>query len=150
MPLRRLERESRKALSSLGLERAELSLVFASARHVRRLNLQYRGIDSTTDVLSFPLHEFMGRPAVYRSAAKDARAQPGMGLLLGDVVIDPELALTQAGELGHSPGDELMRLVVHGLLHLLGYDHERGANERRRMRRAELRLFEALGLRLLT
>ena len=150
MPLRRLETESRKALSSLGLKGAELSLLFASARHVRKLNLEYRGIDSTTDVLSFALHEFSGRPALYRRSAKDARALPGMTLALGDVVINPERAAAQATELGHSIGDELMRLVVHGLLHLLGYVHEGDTNERQRMRRAELRLFKALGLKTLT
>jgi probable rRNA maturation factor len=112
---------------------------------VRKLNLQYRGIDSTTDVLSFPIHEFGGRPVLYRRAAREAASAPAGVLLLGDVVIDPARAAKQASEIGHPLGDEIMRLVVHGIFHLLGYEHENSSGERRRMRRAERALALSLG-----
>jgi rRNA maturation RNase YbeY len=67
-------------------------------------------------------------------------------LLLGDVVIDPARANEQAREAGIPLGDEIMRLVVHGIMHLLGYDHESSQGERRRMRRAERALASSLGL----
>lgn len=147
LPLRRIERETRKALRLLGLKGVELSLVFASAAAVRKLNHNYRGIDSTTDVLSFPLHEFGGSVRKCRAAAANATTAPGGVLLLGDVVIDPARALRQAHEYGHSLGDEILRLVVHGVLHLLGHDHEGGAYERRKMARAESDLLDAINPR---
>ena len=143
LPLRRIEKESLKALSFLGLQNAELSIVFASSAVVRKLNNKYRGIDSTTDVLSFPLNEFGGQSAVYRKAAREAPGPEGV-LFLGDVVIDPARALEQARESGHGIGDEIIRLVAHGLLHLLGYDHEGSSGERRSMLRAERALVSAL------
>ena len=146
LPLLRIERESRRALAALGLDSSELSIVFASSALVRKLNHSYRGIDSTTDVLSFPIHEFGGRPLRYRRAAREASSGPGGVLLLGDVVIDPARANEQAREIGRPLGDEIMRLVVHGLMHLLGYDHEGSARERQRMRRAERSLASSLSL----
>lgn len=147
LPLRRVEREARKALRLLGLKGVELSMVFASPAAVRKLNHRYRGIDSTTDVLSFPLHEFGASVKRCRTAAAEASRVPGGVLLLGDVVIDPARASEQALQYGHSLGDEIMRLVVHGLLHLLGYDHEGSAYERRKMTRAEAELLDALNSR---
>lgn len=67
--------------------------------------------------------------------------------MLGDVVIDPLRAREQAREAGRPLGDEIIGLVAHGLLHLLGYDHEGSPGERQRMRRAERALTSALGLR---
>jgi len=67
-------------------------------------------------------------------------------LLLGDVVIDPLRASQQAREAGHTLGDEIMRLIVHGLLHLLGHDHEGQPGQGRKMRRAEKALASSIGI----
>lgn len=148
-----MEAETLRAMQSLGLMDAELSIVFVSSRAMRGLNLEYRGIDSTTDVLSFPLHDFKGRPSRFKrqagqvgqaGQAGQAASPPGEALLLGDIIIDPERAREQATEIGHSLFDEIIRLIVHGLLHLLGYDHEGGKYERQKMRKAEMRLMESL------
>lgn len=142
LPLRRIEKDSLKALRLLGLQGAELSLVFASPRAVRDLNRRYRGIDSTTDVLSFPLLALKGKPELYASlAAGEQEEEP---VQLGDVVIDPRRATEQAKEAGHPLGDEIARLVVHGLLHLLGYDHEGDINQKRRMRYMEKKVLGSL------
>jgi probable rRNA maturation factor len=97
---------------------------------MRSLNRRYRGIDGTTDVLSFSLRE-----------GEFSAIQPA---LLGDIVISVPVAARQARELGHSLRREIERLLVHGLLHLLGYDHERGEQEAKRMRRKERQLLRAL------
>jgi rRNA maturation RNase YbeY len=117
-------------LRTIGLPDAELSVLFIGDRAMRTLNRRYRGKDETTDVLSFSLRE--GRfPTI----------QPDM---LGDIVISIPVALRQAGREGHSIAREIDRLLVHGLVHLLGYDHERGPREARRMARKELALLRGL------
>lgn len=118
-----------------GIERdAEVSLTFADDEAIHRLNLKYRGIDRPTDVLSFPLEE-------------DAEAQPGHGLLvLGDIVISLERAAAQAEEYGHSFERETAFLCIHSVLHLLGYDHERGEAEDADMRRRQHEIIDSIGL----
>ncbi|HET7784330.1 MAG TPA: rRNA maturation RNase YbeY [Myxococcales bacterium] len=101
-----------------------LSLALVSDREMRALNLRWRGKDSTTDVLSFPLQE--------RGA-------------LGDVVISLPAARRQAREGGWPLSVELRRLLAHGLLHCRGYDHQT-AKEAKRMARAEQRLLGARGM----
>ncbi len=98
---------------------------------MRTLNRRYRGKDRTTDVLSFSLREGAG-PAVPTD-------------LLGDIVISVPLAERRARAAGEPVMREIERLLAHGLLHLLGYDHERGAAAARRMRALERRLLEARG-----
>lgn len=114
------------ALGLTGREDAELSLVFLRDDAMRPLNRDWRGKDRTTDVLSFPQPE-----------------RPG-GRALGDVVVSVDAAERQARERGHRLEAELLRLLVHGYLHLLGYDHERGAEDARLMRREERRLLAAV------
>lgn len=97
---------------------------------MRTLNSAYRGKAATTDVLSFSLRE-----------GAFANIQPEM---LGDIVISLPVAERQARAAGHSTTHELERLLVHGLLHLLGYDHERSPQEARRMERKERQLLERL------
>jgi probable rRNA maturation factor len=98
---------------------------------MRVLNRLHRGIDSTTDVLSFP--QLGGFPF-----------PPGSGseLMLGDIVINLHKAERQAKEYGVPFYDELKRLLIHGLLHLLGYDHERGKGADRKMQKKARELFE--------
>jgi probable rRNA maturation factor len=110
-------------LKKLGQPKAELSVLFAGDRIMRALNKQYRGKNDTTDVLSFSMRE---------GPFPDVRPE-----FLGDIVISVPVAEKQARAAGHSLNREIELLLVHGLLHLLGYDHERGPAEARRMRRKE-------------
>ena len=126
---RRLARRARRLLAVLRLEAAELSLVLVSDRVMHQLNRTWRGKDRATDVLAFAQREGAG-------TTPDG--------LLGDVVISVDTARRQAAELGHSLAAEAERLLVHGLLHLLGYDHERSAAEAQRMQRKERALLRAL------
>ncbi len=113
-------------MRKLNLPDAELSVLFVGDRAMRSLNRKYRGKDKTTDVLSFSYRE--GRfPYIQKN-------------LLGDIVISVPKADRQAKTEGHTLQKEINRLLVHGLTHLLGYDHEAGAREARRMYRKEVQL----------
>jgi probable rRNA maturation factor len=125
-----IRRRLAKLLRVLGLPDAEVGVLFTGDRAMRSLNRRYRGLDRTTDVLSFSLRE-----------GKFSYIQPA---LLGDIVIAVPVAVRQAREQGHSLHREIERLLVHGLLHLLGYDHERDGKEAERMRRKEQRLLRVL------
>ena len=103
----------------------DVAVALVSDQHIRKLNRAYRGKDAVTDVLSF--------------AADDLR-------VLGDIVIATGVAKRQAREAGHSYAIELRVLALHGLLHLLGYDHD-NPKDRGRMARAEARLRRKGGLR---
>ena len=92
---------------------AELTLVITDDEGIQALNRDFLGYDTPTDVLAFAAQEESG-PFV---------AAPEAGAYLGDVIVSYPRALAQAGEHGHSPEQELTLLVVHGILHLLGYDH---------------------------
>ncbi len=115
-----------KMLRSIGIPDAELSILFVGDRAMRSLNRRYRRKDKTTDVLSFPLRD-----------DQFTHIQPA---LLGDIVISVPAARRQAAEAGHSFLREIDILLIHGLLHLLGYDHEKNEGEARRMKRKEIRL----------
>jgi len=121
----------------LGLENAELSILLTGDRKMRTLNRDWRGIDKTTDVLSFSALEGADDGPISRKEAELA----GMPLVLGDIVISAPKALAQATERGVSFEDELVFLLIHGILHLIGYDHEAGANEKRKMERKQAALF---------
>ena len=101
-------RKSRQSGDRLGP--AELAVVLADDRLVRSLNREYRGRDTATNVLSF--------------AGLDGPGEPGGPSLLGDVVLARETVVREACEQGKTPADHLAHLVVHGVLHLLGYDHQ--------------------------
>ena len=108
---------------------------------IKELNLRYRGIDAPTDVLSFPLQQYEApeKPKV------TFPQPPGEPLHLGDVVISYERAVEQARSYEHSLDRELAYLVVHGVLHLLGYDHE-DPEEAKLMRQEEESVLKKLGL----
>ncbi len=103
--------------------RGEFSLVLVSDRKMRALNLKFRGVDRATDVLSFPV------PVEKQSTDLGSVAEQ----YLGDVVIATGVAERQARNAGHRVGYEHRRLALHGLLHLLGYDHERDNGEMARL-----------------
>ncbi len=96
-----------------------VSLNFVSEDEIKRLNNQFRQIDRVTDVLSFPLLE---KQASQKLTDFDSERVDGV-LFLGDVVICKKKAISQAKEFGHSTKREICFLALHGLLHLLGYDH---------------------------
>jgi len=102
---------------------------------IRHLNTEHRGIDAHTDVLSFPLHDPNGMRFVL---------PPGQPANLGDVVVSHPRARVQAEEFGHSVDREIGYLVAHGVLHVLGYDHEE-VEDRRRMRHREEEALRPLG-----
>ncbi len=131
-----LIRDKSKAILSLcGLKDAELSILIVNNQRIRMLNKKYRGIDRPTDVLSFPMStQPIPLPPFYKGGKGGLGTQP---LLLGDVVLSMEKIESQAREQGYSPHRELMALLTHGILHLIGYDHERSSQEERRMRKKE-------------
>jgi len=123
-----VRRVVQKLLASVGAPASEISIEFVGDTRMRRLNRDYREKDRTTDVLAFACRE-AGGPA---------------SPMLGDVVVSVPAAMRQAVSLEHSLNEELVRLLVHGLLHVVGYDHERGEKEARRMRGKAEKLFEAI------
>lgn len=112
----------------------EVTVALVSDRRMRALNRMFRGKDHATDVLAFPLGS--------REGAVGSRTVPATAAL-GDIVIASGVAARQAKEHGHALGTEFRVLALHGLLHLLGYDHEVDAG---RMARAEARLRRKGGL----
>lgn len=107
LPPERVEAAVRWALEAEGLERAEISVALLGDEEIAELNRTYLDHQGPTDVISFPLHE-SGQPP------------------LGDVYIGLPQALRQADELGVPGDEEVLRLAIHGTLHVLGYDHPPG------------------------
>ena len=128
---KQIQKTAKKLLSVLGSDEQELSILLTDDEEIRQLNAGYRGKDAPTDVLSFSLNEGEGTAFAVNQ--------------LGDVVISVETAERQAEALGWSLQEEFLRLLIHGVLHLHGYDHENvSVEEAERMRRKEEELFELL------
>ena len=125
---RGLRTDADRLMRKAGLPDCELSLTLTSDRAIRRLNRDYRGIDAPTDVLSFSQIEQAGTALLDPLLVKN---KPGMPL--GDVVISIDTAIQQARELRITAASRLRRLLIHGFLHLIGYDHERSPAAARRM-----------------
>lgn len=121
----------RLLMESAGEEDAELSVAFVDDAAIQTLNRDYRREDAPTDVLSFSMRE---------------GEAPGIGGMLGDIVISLDAAHRQACEFGHAFDDEITELLFHGFLHLLGFDHYEQEN-RSRWLHAERRLLPELGKR---
>ncbi len=115
---------------------AEISVSFVDNEQIREMNRQYRNKDSATDVLSFPMGEDGQYDVNHETGAK----------ILGDIVISVPRAMEQAQTYGHSLEREVGYLTAHSMLHLLGYDHEKGGLDRVRMREKEERVMQELGL----
>lgn len=111
-----------KALNAIGKNESSATIAFVSDKRIRELNRQFRGVDNATDVLSFPTEEETN---------------------LGDVAVSVETAATQARETGLTLDQEIAQLILHGLLHLSGYDHETDEGE---MNRLELKLRRKLDI----
>jgi probable rRNA maturation factor len=115
---RRLRPWLERLLDALAPQARSLGVRFCGDREMRRTNRQYRGLDKTTDVLSFP--------------GEDGH--------LGDILISVPMARQQAAEKHHEPEREIKTLILHGVLHCLGYDHETDGGEGGEMERLERRL----------
>ena len=107
-------------------EAFEVSISFVNNQEMRKLNKEYRNIDKETDVLSFPLAEFIEEELNTEDEGAEYIEEE---IALGDIVISMEKAAEQSEEYGHSFKRELAFLLVHGMLHLLGYDHDEEASE---------------------
>ena len=128
----RIKRQLRKALQLLRLHKAELSILFVNDERMKQLNEQYRGVESTTDVLSFPQIEIQNLKFKTQN------------FILGDIVINLHRARRQAAEYNLGFYDELKRLLIHGLLHLIHYDHETSKHQKQKMKAKEKELLEEL------
>lgn len=115
---------ARAVLNKIGEAEATLTISFIRDRQMRQLNREYRGLDEPTDVLSFAYHE-----------ADDELETAEIARHLGDLVISVETAERYAGELTLSFAREIEHLVIHGTLHLAGYDHETDHGEMSRLER---------------
>ena len=133
----------RTALAAEGMELpCEVDELVTSDEGIHQINLDMRQVDAATDVLSFP--EFELRPG---ELPGEEDADPGTGLIpLGDMVISMEHVTAQAKEYGHSNRRELGYLVVHSVLHLLGYDHLDEGPQKAQMRSREEAILAELGI----
>jgi probable rRNA maturation factor len=124
---RKLKRIALRVLELVKRDRAEVSVSLVDDREIQVLNARFRQKDAPTDVLSFPVD----------GLASDIG-------LLGDVIISVEKAKEQAVQRKRSLDEEIVTLLVHGILHLVGYDHERSARDARIMGRLEKKIYRAL------
>ena len=138
-----LRRVVRAALEAEGVDvPCEVNVLVTGDEGIHQVNLDMRGVDAPTDVLSFPMFDL-------RPGDKPSRedADPATGLVpLGDMCISLERARAQAGEYGHSGRRELAYLAVHSVLHLLGYDHLDEGPMKTQMRGREEAVMDGLGL----
>jgi probable rRNA maturation factor len=130
VPKKQLREKTSRLLNALGVSPAELSILLVDDPQIHQLNKKWRTKDRPTDVLSF--------------AQREGKAADPDDPVLGDIVISVERAQAQADERGHSRSEELDLLLVHGLLHLLGYEHEGGGKRAQKMRAQEKKLLAVL------
>nr|WP_321402889.1 rRNA maturation RNase YbeY [uncultured Desulfobacter sp.] len=126
LPTAPLYKKTEQILNALGCDDHELSIVITDDAQVRELNRTYRGKDKPTNVLSFPMQE-----------GEFSDITPG---LLGDVVISLDTAEAEALEANISTDERMSQLLIHGILHLIGFDHELGENQALEMEEKSLEL----------
>lgn len=115
----------KRVLDDLACDKRELSILFTDDTHIRELNRQYRAKDRPTNVLAFPMSDDF------------SDVESGM---LGDIVISVDTAIRESEGTGETAEEAVCRLLIHGLLHLLGYDHERSEEDEKIMTKEEARL----------
>ena len=133
------------ALAQEGVEvPCEIDVLLTDDAGIHAINLEMRGVDRPTDVLSFPMFDLTaGTPPTL----DDVEVDPGTGLVpLGDMVLSLERAQAQGAEYGHGPERETAYLAVHSVLHLLGYDHLDEGPQKARMRAREEAILGELGI----
>lgn len=126
----------------------QISLLFVDDEEIREINLETRNIDRATDVLSFPMLDYEKGKVykdIYTNFEFDETFKDGEELVLGDMVLSLERALEQSKEYGHSYEREVCYLVVHSILHLLGYDHME-EEEKMIMRKREEEILNKLNI----
>ena len=121
------------------LNNVEVNVTFVDDNEIKKMNTEFRNIEDSTDVLSFPLGE---------NGNYDTNPETG-NMMLGDIVISVEHAFAQADLYGHSIEREISFLTVHSMLHLLGYDHVEGGIQADRMREKEEAVLSDLGLAII-
>ncbi len=133
-----IQRSIESALNYEGFERdVEVEVLFADLEEIHTINLEQRGVDRPTDVLSFPMEEDLD----------EALPDPSTGaIFLGSMVLCLEKAKMQAEEYGHSLEREVAFLTVHSVLHLLGYDHELGEAEEKEMFQKQDEILNEMGI----
>lgn len=117
---------------------AEVSVSFVDNETIHKLNLEYRGKDKPTDVLSFPMTDG-------DEEEDDIDLSTG-AVMLGDIIISAEKAMEQANEYGHGIEREICFLAVHSTLHLLGYDHETSEDDEKYMNQTQETILQKIGL----
>jgi probable rRNA maturation factor len=128
---RRIKRRLKKILKGLELHKCELSVLFTDDRYIARLNRRFLNREGPTNVLAFPM----------RDSNQIGFETP----MMGDIVISVDAAVRDAHGAGESLDRSIDRLLIHGLLHLLGYDHERSEQEAQRMEEETERLLTMMG-----
>lgn len=117
----------KSACFDAGARGFEVNILFTNEERMQGINNEYRGIDMFTDVLSFPINDFAygeGDVLSYNISEDTNR------LMLGDIIVCVPVMLRQAEEYGHSASRECAFLICHGMLHLMGYDHMNGEDEK--------------------
>lgn len=132
-----LESILQKAGGAEGIDQGEVALTFVDNARIHELNLEYRGIDRPTDVLSFAMNESGEDELDIIYEVQEGESLEDVPDVLGDIIISVTRAQEQAQEYGHSLERELGFLFVHGFLHLLGYDHQDEASEAEMMSKQE-------------
>lgn len=126
-----------KAGEAEGVEDGEVALTFVDDKQIHELNLEYRGIDRPTDVLSFAMNESLDEELDIVYELEEDEELHDMPEVLGDIIISLDRAKAQSEEYGHSMEREIGFLFVHGFLHLLGYDHQDAESEAEMMGKQE-------------
>ncbi len=130
MPTRAILQKTKQILNALGYDAHEISIVITDNTQIRQLNKQYRGIDKPTNVLAFSMME-----------GEHSDISPR---LLGDVVISCEQAGKEAENADISLSERMSQLLIHGILHLIGFDHETTSSDARKMEDKSLELLRQI------
>lgn len=127
-----IKRNLQKVLKDLACNDGEVSILFTDDTYISQLNKRYRGKEGPTNVLAFPMSE-------------PGSSEDNSGML-GDIVISLDRAMEESEGLGESLEETVYRLLIHGLLHLLGFDHERSSEEELRMSEEQTRLLGLINM----
>lgn len=125
-------------------QNCDVCVIITDDENIHELNLEHRGVDRPTDVLSFPMLELSPGQKIEVNPLEIDESTGAV--MLGDIVISEDRAKAQAEEYGHSEEREFAFLVVHGMLHLLGYDHEKGEEDEKLHFSRQEEILEALGI----